>query len=277
MDCNKALMSEHDTYKVFACFLVTYLRAVMKPANHKDDDKYESHPTRESTIYFQYGYYTKEQMHFLQNMWNTPQTVHKYTTQLLFSSTGLQREFGVSIPIPMEIATICGQYYCGKLYTSFDLNYYGLIPKLLFADHFNDKYRWNAVQRRFVKEGQSKVLGDYDKTFGFGICTKFKLNIYDIGFEKWAELMDTEFGILAHHLQCGGDVVIPIPSFKELKENRNLYFDQKTSMKVINHTLGTGIARLPFHFRKYIQSLINMLCEIADNTETVECALPMPH
>eukprot|EP00483_Globobulimina_turgida_P004710 UN04719 len=159
--------------------------------------------TNKATIYLQYGFYTQHQMNIISSKFDD--TLQKYVYKMLLF--GYCRDRLNRIPyVIADIFEIYIDYYDIK-YTSDDLCYDGF-PKLLFGDHFHEKYRLSDMKRKRFG-GQSCVLGHYDKKYGYGITTGFKLDIYSVGFDKWTELILKEFDILKHNLLKKGDIIIP--------------------------------------------------------------------
>ena len=222
---------------------------------------------KKGSIYLQYGFYTKQQMEILTDKFKPKEFIND-----LFIS-GYGRQELDPLCVMCDINKIIQSYVDEVAYTSDDPGYFGILPQMLFGDHFEDNYRLTGKKRKFGTSGQAKIVGPYDKTFGFGISTGFRLSIEQIGFDKWTELIVKEFNLLQEHVKRGGDVIIPIPSYGELKQNSNLYFHNRTRKQIINHTLGTGNSMLPFSCRLFIQQQIDILKLYAKEVNTVQFQL----
>ena len=89
-------------------------------------------------------------------------------------------------------------------------------PLILFGDNYSDKKRPKHLSRKKYA-GQSKIMGKYDRSFGFGIPTTFDdakergFNFSDKNFKK---LIHNEFKKLHKHLQL---VVILLYHFQIIK------------------------------------------------------------
>eukprot|EP01084_Bolivina_argentea_P234912 395443_1 len=124
-------------------------------------------------------------------------------------------------------------------------NNYNKAPKILFGDNYADKHRPMHIKYRSKSAGQSKVIGKYDRQYGFGIATTFD-NAKQYGFtfsdKNFKIMIQNEFKKLKKHLLCSGDVIIPYPTNKDLKEKPQKYFKDGnyTSNQLIFHNLGTG-------------------------------------
>eukprot|EP01083_Nonionella_stella_P011053 31430_1 len=95
-------------------------------------------------------------------------------------------------------------------------------PRVIFSDNYRD-YQRKPNQKRWDTGPQAKVVAPYDQSFGFPIPTRFE-NSKAYGFilndHNFKTLMREIFTKLDKHLRSGGDVIIPAPLEKELKNRK---------------------------------------------------------
>lgn len=125
----------------------------------------------------------------------------------------------------------------------------------LFGDNNVDRARKDGTKRKGWGN-QAGVIGQYDcaptNGFGYGITTTWKdkrtfkqIECTEvIECEDFQQLMDEDFEELAELLRAGHDIIVPAP---------------KVEKNDIKHNLGTGIAKLPPEWVRYIQQKLDDL------------------
>ena len=141
-------------------------------------------------------------------------------------------------------------------------------PKILFGDNDIDRNRDDETLR-VHNGGQAAILGKYDRTIGYGITTTYYGDDMPTlhGFRM---LMNEQFDGLKQCLLNGRDVIIPLPSNKDISRHGNDKF-HKYNKQIIYHKIGIGIAKLPFSYIEYIQNKIDQLTKYAFSTQIVKC------
>ena len=80
-------------------------------------------------------------------------------------------------------------------------------------------------------------------------------------------MMDDQFDSLWRKFVARGhDVVVPAPNAKDLVEHRHSFFERikyDQFEQVVFHNIGTGIARLPLDYLKYIQFKIDRIAAMS--------------
>jgi len=131
---------------------------------------------------------------------------------------------------------------------------------VLFGDNDVDNNRGLGIQR-LHKGGQAKVIGEYDRDFGYGICTTWLRGTLPT-LSVFKTIMDCQFEPLKAHLAQGRDVIVPAPSKQDLRHSPVKYAN-------IRHNLGTGIADLDDEYLLYIQTKLNCLGRYAAETKNI--------
>eukprot|EP00483_Globobulimina_turgida_P001356 UN01358 len=142
-------------------------------------------------------------------------------------------------------------------------------PKFVFGDNYADKYRKSGVKRKAFG-GQSKVMGHYDRDFGFGVPTTFakaKAFGFIYNTHNFQCLMKQLFGELKNHISSGGDVVIPVPTNKDLKRAPTKY--KKGDEQFVFHNLGTGNSLLQIDELILVQEFIEDLKALS--SQSINC------
>ena len=149
-------------------------------------------------------------------------------------------------------------------------NRYEHAPKVVFGDHYINKYR-EINTNRTNRQGQAAIVGKYDRKFGFGIAVTFKTATEKestVSFENFKKLLQAEFRKLELHLINGGDVIIPCPTQIDLEKNPSSYFVD--NVQVIKHNIGTGKAGLPMPWLMEVQKEMDALIRSAMTTKVIK-------
>ena len=80
--------------------------------------------------------------------------------------------------------------------------------------------------------------------------------------------MDRDFAVLTEYIENGHDVIVPSPNMQDLYgQYEHNYWEQVNDERkqVIFHNIGTGLARIPFEYIKYIQSKFDALKAVGDS------------
>ena len=139
------------------------------------------------------------------------------------------------------------------------------LAKMVFGDNDTNKTRSGGGDRKWFSP-QSAVMGEYDRSFTYGITIAF--NSPTPNFQNFKVLMDQQFNELQSHLIKGGDIVIPKALQQDINKNRKKYF--KDGQQKIFHNIGTDKTILPFNFMEYIQQKIGELRNYARDIITVD-------
>eukprot|EP01084_Bolivina_argentea_P207525 354058_1 len=143
----------------------------------------------------------------------------------------------------------------------------GEFAYILFGDNDMDRQRSNKRNRTHFG-GQARILGKYDRRFGYGIITTFMKQTPNL--ERFKSVIDALFVPLQNHLSCGYDVVYTYPSERDLRTHRNRYYFH--GKQIIYHNIGTGIAflSLTIHHIEYIQFKLKELEKFASDKIIVD-------
>ena len=85
--------------------------------------------------------------------------------------------------------------------------------------------------------------------------------------------MDRDFAMLSEYITNGHDIIVPSPNMQDLYgQYEHNYWEQvhDERKQVIFHNIGTGLARIPFEYIKYIQTKFDILKEIGDSNGKIE-------
>jgi len=141
-------------------------------------------------------------------------------------------------------------------------------PLYVFGDNDIDKARVEGTERDMIG-GLAGVLGDYDNTVSFGITSTFyRQKEVNKDFKAFQEIMDRDFAVLSEYIESGHDVVVPSPNMQDLygQYEHNYWENVGGERKqVIFHNIGTGLARIPFEYIKYIQLKFDALKRMGDS------------
>ena len=80
--------------------------------------------------------------------------------------------------------------------------------------------------------------------------------------------MDRDFAVLTEYVQSGHDIIVPSPNMQDLYGQYEHNYWEKVNnerKQVIYHNIGTGLARIPFEYIKYIQRKFDALKALADS------------
>ena len=93
-------------------------------------------------------------------------------------------------------------------------------------------------------------------------------------FNKFRDIMNDQFNELYNkYILNGHNLIIPSPNNNDLKQHFNSFYeninngndnDDAIYEQVIFHNIGTGIARLPLLYLKYIQYKIDNIAKISN-------------
>eukprot|EP01083_Nonionella_stella_P030686 84092_1 len=186
----------------------------------------------------------------------------------------MQTENSKKRPVPHDGGTIAFQteHYCDEQmefianqYANKEINSLS-IPQMLFCDNFADSQRNKLKTKRKFYDQHSKLMGQYDISFGFGIPMFFdKDNIPSD--DQYKTLIISKFNALKRHLANGADIVIPKPSSTDFKAHRLRYF--RCGQQVIFHNIGSSDTSIPFDYIEYVQEQIHLLKKYAKHIQTV--------
>jgi len=141
-------------------------------------------------------------------------------------------------------------------------------PLYVFGDNDIDKARIQGTERDMIG-GLAGVLGDYDSTVSFGITSTFYRDTsVNKDFGKFKEIMDRDFAVLTEYVENGHDIIVPSPNMQDLYgQYEHNYWEtvNNDKIQVIHHNIGTGLARIPFQYIKYIQTKFDALKALADS------------
>eukprot|EP01084_Bolivina_argentea_P114213 203391_1 len=144
-------------------------------------------------------------------------------------------------------------------------------PKILFTDNNIDNNRDTYTKRKY-NDGTVQLIGEYDKSYGYGIVAEF----YKIPRPKLYEfkkLIDKQFKPLQQHLLNGCDVIVIQPTHSDIKRIGKSKF-YENNKQIIYHKI--GVQALPFSHIKYIQHKIDELSNYAEKVDTVEVYTYVP-
>eukprot|EP00485_Elphidium_margaritaceum_P013387 CAMPEP_0202731034 /NCGR_PEP_ID=MMETSP1385-20130828/186943_1 /ASSEMBLY_ACC=CAM_ASM_000861 /TAXON_ID=933848 /ORGANISM="Elphidium margaritaceum" /LENGTH=743 /DNA_ID=CAMNT_0049397317 /DNA_START=44 /DNA_END=2275 /DNA_ORIENTATION=- len=161
-------------------------------------------------------------------------------------------------------------------------------PVYLFGDNDIDNSRPPNTEREMLG-GLANVAGQYDRTIAFGIVTTFYAYKPMPDFTKFKDIINRQFEVLCkQYVQQGHDLIVPCPNNFDLKRHFHSFFQQLSSnavdatpqyQQVIFHNIGTGIARLPLLYLKYIQYKLDVIDKMAtqhnDSQASQSIAQPM--
>jgi len=143
-------------------------------------------------------------------------------------------------------------------------------PIYLFGDNDIDNSRPPNTDREMIG-GLAGVAGKFDRNIAFGIVTTFYAYKPMPDFVKFRDIINNQFNTLWNkYIIHGHDVIVPAPNDIDLEKHHYSFFEQMNNnddnpqyQQVIFHNIGTGIARLPLTYLKYIQYKIDNLAKLS--------------
>merc|ERR1712083_672160 len=114
-------------------------------------------------------------------------------------------------------------------------------------------------------------MGQYDRNIAFGIITTFYAYKPMPDFNKFKDLINNQFDELWNkYILNGHDLIIPSPNDNDLKQHHQSFYEQINNdddnpqfQQIIFHNIGTGIARLPLLYLKYIQYKLDNIAKLS--------------
>ena len=127
----------------------------------------------------------------------------------------------------------------------------------------NNHYSFDALK--------AGVAGKYDRNISFGIITTFYAYKPMPNLTKFKDIINNQFNDLWNkYIINGHNLIIPSPNDKDLKQHFNSFYEQINNdddnpqfEQVIFHNIGTGIAKLPLSYLKYIQYKIDNISKLS--------------
>ena len=92
-------------------------------------------------------------------------------------------------------------------------------------------------------------------------------------YTKFCDIMNDQFNELYNkYIINGHNLIVPSPNEQDLKQHFNSFYeninnndDSPKYQQVIYHNIGTGIARLPLIYLKYIQYKLDNLSKLSNS------------